>query len=228
MIDSLRSVISGSIPASVCASGSGTHQVNIRVAFGTRNELDRFKPLFKEQQAGAREQITASLAGMTSREAAARRGRWEDEKAQLRRRGQLIDSLDALVTAGLCTVLKERGWDHEWDVVPRQARARGRSCDSPGSGWPEQVSVRLPADLVDTVRAACWHTSRQARDALEGWKARYPKVRPNQPVGARCDAEALAEYLELCAKINHRGDVWRDTVSSGTSIARAIRATGAR
>ncbi|WP_328508294.1 hypothetical protein OG981_53760 [Streptomyces mirabilis] len=220
MTDSPRTVLSGPIPASVSASFPGVRQVTMRVAFGTRDELDGFKPFFKEQQAWAREQIAVSLTGMTSREAAARRGRWDDEKAELRRRGQLIDSLDSLVTAGLCRALEKRGWNREWDLIPRQAKTRGRTCGSPGSGWPEQISVRLPADLVHTVYAACWHTSKEARDALEKWQTRYPKARPNLPLRTRCDADALAEYRELCAKINHRGDVWRDAVASGIGIAR--------
>ncbi|MFH0180659.1 hypothetical protein [Streptomyces cacaoi] len=221
MTDSLRIVLSGSIPASVSVPVSGVHQVTVHLAFGTRNELDSLKPLFKEQHARAREQLVASLTGMTSRQAAARRGRWNKDKADLRWRGQLLDSLDALVTAGLCKTLEERGWNHPWNLLPGPAIApAGRTCGSPGSGWPEEISVWLPADLVHTVRAACWHTSKEGRDALEKWHQRYPKARPNQPLRTRCDADALAEYRELCAKINHRGDVWRDAVASGIGIVR--------
>ncbi|MFJ4526502.1 hypothetical protein ACIP4Y_37295 [Streptomyces sp. NPDC088810] len=202
--------------------------MNVRVPLGTNDELKGFKPFFKEQRAWAQEQLAASLAGMTSREAAARRGRWEDEKAGLRRRGQLIDSRDALVTGGLCKVLEERGWNREWGDILQQARNPGRSCGSPESGWPEEVNVRLPVDLVNIVLAACWHTSRQALHELERWKARHPRARPTKPSRARCDAVALAEYQELRSKLNHRGDVWREAVASGIRIARTARdaATG--
>ncbi|MGW2447944.1 hypothetical protein [Streptomyces sp. NPDC001675] len=174
-----------------------------------------------------REQFTASLAGLDSRVAAARRGRWENEKDEMRRHGRLLDSIDALVTAGLCQVLEERGWNHEWDDIPHQAKAPGRSRGSPDSGWPDQVNVRLPVDLVNTVLAACWHTSKEPREQLQKWHKRHPKARPTKPTRARCDPGALAEYQELRRKINYTGDVWRDAVASGIIIARTARDSAA-
>lgn len=209
----LRTIITGSVP--------GTVQITAYVSYDTRKELDGLKPFFAQQRAWAREQPMASTTGMTRREADARRVLWQDQKVELRYRGRLIDSLNALVTGGLFRELEKRGWNRQWDPFPRQTRAPGRSPGSPSGVWQEPVSVRLPVDLVNTVYAACWHTSKEARTLLDEWKRHHPKACPNRTSRPGCDEAALAEYRQICAKITHRGDVWRAAVLNGLDKARA-------
>ncbi|MGW2447947.1 hypothetical protein [Streptomyces sp. NPDC001675] len=212
---SLRSIITGSVP--------GTVQITAYVSYDTRKELDALKTLFAEQRAWARKHPMASTAGLTRRETDARRGLWQDQKSELRREGRLIDSLNALVTSGLFQELEKRGWNHEWDDFPRQARAPGRSPGSPGGVWQEPVSVRLPVDMVNIVYAACWHTSKEARTLLDEWRERHPKACPNRTSRPGCDEASLAEYRQICAKIAHRGDVWRAAVLNGIGNARTAQ-----
>ncbi|MGW2892451.1 hypothetical protein ACWDDN_45575 [Streptomyces griseoruber] len=216
----LRTFITGSVP--------GTVQITAYVSYDTRKDLDGLKSFFAQQRAWAGEQPMASTAGMTRREADARRALWQDQKVELRYTGQLIDSLNALVTGGLFRELEERGWNRPWDPFPRQARAPGRSPGSPRGVWQEPVSVRLPVDLVNTVYAACWHTSKEPRTLLEEWKRRHPKACPNRTKRPGCDEAALAEYRQICATITHRGDLWRAAVLNGLDKARASQdpATG--
>ncbi|MFJ4473131.1 hypothetical protein ACIP2X_37345 [Streptomyces sp. NPDC089424] len=216
----LRTLITGSVP--------GTVQITAYVSCDTRKELDGLKPFFVEQRARARGHPMASTAGLTRREADARRGQWEDRKTELRRSGVLIDSRDALVTGGLCLEIEQRGWNREWEPFPPQARAPGRSAGSPDGAWEKSVTVRLPVDLVNTVYAACWHTSKEARTLLEEWKRRHPKACPKRTSRPGCDEAALDEYRQICAKITHRGDLWRAAVLNGLDKARASQdpATG--
>ncbi|MCX5097907.1 hypothetical protein OOK36_56860 [Streptomyces sp. NBC_00365] len=70
------------------------------------------------------------------------------------------------MAGGLYREVEERGRNHEWGPFPRQAKAQGRSAGSPNGVWREPVIVRLPAELVHIVYAACRHTSKEARDLL--------------------------------------------------------------
>ncbi|MFC8784930.1 hypothetical protein [Streptomyces nigra] len=65
---------------------------------------------------------------------------------------------------------------------------------------------------------------------LEEWKRRHPKAFPNRTSHPGCDEAALAEYRQICAKITHRGDLWRAAVLNGLDKARALQdlATGMR
>lgn len=208
MTENLSVTITGWIP------------VTVYVSIDTRKQLEGLKPFFKEQKAWAREQPMASIVGLSRREADARRGLWAEKKAKLRREGQLIDSLNALVTGGLCQEIDKREWNRVWDPYPHQARAQGRSPGSPSGVWEAPIPVRLPADLVNTVYAACWHTSKEPSTLLEKWQQRHPKAHPNRTMQPGCDAAALAEYRQICAKITHRGDVWRAAVINGINNAR--------
>lgn len=215
----LRTIITGSVP--------GTVQITAYVSYDTRKELDGLKTFFVQQRAWARKHPMASTAGLNRRETDARRTLWQDKKTELRREGRLIDSLNALVTSGLFREIENRGWNREWDPFPRQARAPGRSPGSPSGVWQEPVSVRLPVDLVNTVYAACWHTSKEARTLFEEWTQHHPKARPNRTSRPGCDEAALAEYRQICARITHRGDVWRAAVLTGLGNARTAQGLAA-
>ncbi|MFB7371952.1 sigma-70 family RNA polymerase sigma factor [Streptomyces sp. NPDC056222] len=92
----------------------------------------------------------ARTVQLTPREAAARRSLLAEQKEQLRRHGQLVDSGRALVTGALVKVITDRGWDRrDWPPLPRQSQ--GRWVGSPEGSWPEKLTVELPADLV------AWH-----------------------------------------------------------------------
>lgn len=220
MTEDLGSVIT---TGSVFGPIAGIVQITAQVPFGTRKELDGLKPFFEEQRTWARDQPEASVAGLTRREADARRGRWGDQKAELRRQGRLTDSLDALATGGLFREIEARGWNRKWAPFPRQARVPGRTPGSPCGIWEESVTVRLPADLVNIVYAACWHMSKEPKARLEEWKRRHPKARPSRASRPECDEAALEEYRQICAKIIHRGDVWRAAVLNGIDNSRTAR-----
>ncbi|MER6471549.1 RNA-binding domain-containing protein [Streptomyces collinus] len=79
------------------------------------------------------------------------------EKDELRRQGRLNDSVNVLVTGGVCQVIEERGWNREWGAFRHQAMVRGR--------WaPRGKTVRgcrqtldnsgVPVMDVEAVRAA--------------------------------------------------------------------------
>lgn len=196
----------------------GTVSVTACVPYGTQAQLENLKMFFDAERARARTLSMASTEGLSRREASARRTLWEEQKEQLRRRGQLTDSLVALVIGGLCREIEAREWNRDWPDVPRQTR--GRWPGSPQGEWPEEVSVRLPADLVQTVRAACWHTCRKEIGLLYAWREQHPKARPTCPSRPRCDAAALNEYKELASKIITTGEIWRAAVARGIGTDR--------
>ncbi|MFF7046514.1 hypothetical protein ACIP4T_31960 [Streptomyces massasporeus] len=112
-----------------------------------------------------------------------------------------------------------------WDPFPHQARAQGRSPGSPNGVWHEPVTVRLPTDLVNTVYAACWHTSKDALAQLEDWKQRHPKARPNHSTRRNCTEAELAEFQAIRSRITHRGDIWRAAVLQGLQTAYRLQPT---
>ncbi|MFJ3518437.1 hypothetical protein [Streptomyces sp. NPDC090131] len=163
----------------------------------------------------------ADTNGLSRREAAARRARWAAEKERLRRLGRLCDSRRALVTGGLAKVIADREWDR--NVPPAlPGQARGRWVGSPQGSWPEKLTVELPADLVTTTQAGCWHASREATDALHKWHEHNPGARPNRPEHPRCGLMELDHYQRLAAEILTPGHIWREAVLSGIAAASLI------
>jgi hypothetical protein len=82
---------------------AGTISVTARAQFGTREQLAALKPLFqgekKRAKALAREEPWRT-AGLPGRETAAVRARWQEHRAQLRERGELVDTLDVWLWPG--------------------------------------------------------------------------------------------------------------------------------
>ncbi|MCK8438586.1 hypothetical protein G3I77_38045 [Streptomyces sp. D2-8] len=198
---------------------TGEVTVTAAVKLDTRRQLDALKPFFKEEHTRAKQHPLALTTGLSRREAEARRGQWNERKKQMRREGTLIDSFNALVTAGLCQEIDQRGWNSPWDPFPHQARAQGRSPGSPNGVWHEPVTVRLPTDLVNTVYAACWHTSKDARDQLEDWQQRHPKAHPTHSTRHNCTEAERAEFEAIRSRITHRGDIWRAAILRGLHTA---------
>ncbi|SNS80780.1 hypothetical protein [Actinomadura mexicana] len=117
--------------------------------------------------------------------------------AELRERGELLDTAAAVLAVGVHAELAARGWDREWPDAPETAIS-GRWPGSRSTGWPERIGANLPVGLVEQVRAACWHSSpidelREFRDAF-----------PGLLTGVR-----LREYDELTAQITTPGEIWR-------------------
>ncbi|MFJ8697067.1 hypothetical protein [Streptomyces roseolilacinus] len=161
-------------------------------------------------------------AGLGSREAAAVRAARRLELTRARERGELLDSVDRLATLGVRRELTSRGWDHLWPDYPEEARGPGRWPGSPDGGFPEKLTLRLPADLEHQVRAACWHTSADAIAALLDWRDRYPRVVPRRhraPAGQEC---ALEAYRRLSARVTTTGEIWRAGIRRGIDACHAL------
>ncbi|MFF7199150.1 hypothetical protein ACIOC1_34075 [Streptomyces sp. NPDC088197] len=193
----------------------GKIPVTISVPSTTRTTLTALKPYFAKERERVRAHELANTRGLTGREARARRDLWEEEKARLRRAGELADSIEALVTGGVVQEIETRGWNKDWPTQPRQSR--GRWPGSPNPAGPAAISVRLPVDLVLTVRAGCWAACGKEVGLLSDWRDRYPDARPNRPHRPGCDTDALAEYHRLAARIITPGEVWRAALVHGLS-----------
>ncbi|GAA3162801.1 MULTISPECIES: hypothetical protein [Streptomyces] len=208
-------------------TGAGTVPVTVRLAYGTRARL---RELLCGQRQWRRELAAGerwSTKGLGRREASAVRAAWRQELAGLRERGQLLDSLDALATLGVRREVAHRGWDRPWPACPPQARDLGRWPGSADGGFPEQLSLRLPASLENQVRAACWYASYEAIEALEEWRLRYPQVMPRRRWAPTGLESALAAYDRLAARVITTGEIWRAGIRHGMATAAGHRAVGA-
>jgi hypothetical protein len=144
-------------------------------------------------------------------------------RAHLRETGELTDTLDALVAFGVRAELAARGWDRQWPPLPAQAKNPGRWPGTRDGGWPERVTVRLPAPLVNQVLSACWHTSADAIGKLRDWRDEHPDMLPTKPFRYPEDDAALAEYEALAAQVTPAGHIWRAAVQRGIAAAPVIR-----
>ncbi|WP_326615186.1 hypothetical protein OG949_40545 (plasmid) [Streptomyces scopuliridis] len=205
-------------------AADGSVKVTVYLATGTLNDLSGLAAYLAAELNRAKAHSMADTRGLDRRTAAARRARWELQKEQLRRSGQLFDSRRALVTAGLAHVITDRGWDRQ-DLPPVPGQFRGRWVGSVNIGFSEQISVDLPADLVNRARAGCYHYSRLATDALHKWHERNPRATPTRPNRPGCDPEEYAEYTRLTDLVLTPGAIWRDAVKTGIIMAQALSST---
>ncbi|MDJ0375787.1 hypothetical protein QMK19_41050 [Streptomyces sp. H10-C2] len=204
---------------------AGTITVTARVAYGTKRQLADMRPLFKAERARARALSTSAQwnwDGLPGREAAAKRAQWAMYRAHLREAGELADTLDGLVAFGVRTELAALGWDRDWPMLPAQAKNPGRWPGTRDGGWPERVTVRLAAGLVNQVLAACWHTSADAIGKLRDWRDKHPDMLPTRPFRYPAEDAALAEYEELAAQVTPAGDIWRAAVQHAVAARPVI------
>ncbi|TMR14093.1 hypothetical protein ETD86_29550 [Nonomuraea turkmeniaca] len=124
--------------------------------------------------------------------------------ADLRASGELLDTVDALMTHAVKAELTLRGWNLDWPPVPANAPKSGRWPGSLHEHWPVKINARIPADLATRVHAACYHTSKEAIDALRVWRDDHPEI-----VTPRSDPAAWREYQELADQVTTPGDIWR-------------------
>ncbi|GAA4209128.1 hypothetical protein GCM10022252_75180 [Streptosporangium oxazolinicum] len=124
--------------------------------------------------------------------------------AGLRERGELLDTLTALAAYAVRAELVGRGWNHDWPPVPDTAPKAGRWPGSIDKGWTVQIRTRIPAELAQRVHAACWHTSKDAIEALRAWRDNNPGII------TQVNAPDLWEgYVELAKQVTVPGKVWR-------------------
>lgn len=117
--------------------------------------------------------------------------------AELRERGELLDTAAAVLAVGVRAELAARGWDREWPDAPETAIS-GRWPGSRSTGWPERIGANLPVGLVEQVRAACWHSS--PIDELREFRDSFPGL---------LTGRRLREYDELTAQLTTPGEIWR-------------------
>jgi hypothetical protein len=114
----------------------------------------------------------------------------------------LVDTLDVLVTLGVRAELAARGWDTTpWPPPPAEALVPGHWPGSRNRGWPEKVTVRLPAPLVAMVWSACRHTSAKAIAKLRDWRDAHPRALPIRAFRTGREDQALAEYERLTPQV---------------------------
>ncbi|MGW3307578.1 hypothetical protein ACWDG9_13450 [Streptomyces sp. NPDC001073] len=204
----------------------GVRPVNICLPSGTLSRLADLQPYFDTESTRAYTSGMSDTGTLTSLELAARKGRLDSEKEQLRLQGLLIDSKRALVVVGLVQEIASRGWqDRKWDPLP--GLSRGRWPGSTAGGCPEKITVDLPADLVNTVKAGCWDISKEAIGHLREWRQRHPTARPNCPTRPGCPPEAVAEYNRYAAQVLTAGAIWRLAVDHGIATALTRRGEAA-
>ncbi|MFE2477064.1 hypothetical protein [Streptomyces sp. NPDC059389] len=139
--------------------------------------------------------------------------------ADIRARGDLLDTLDRLAALGVRRELEARGWNRLWPPHPEPACFPGRWPGSRDRDFPERICLRLPVTLEGQVRAACWFTSADAIAAIRVWRERYPRVRTRRrrtPAGME---NALVEYDRLAAIVTTTGDIWRAGVQQAIEFA---------
>ncbi|MEU4229520.1 hypothetical protein AB0F17_34930 [Nonomuraea sp. NPDC026600] len=187
---------------------SGVTPITPRVSAHLRDLLTQRIP----QEAAARRQVLADPRwqvtwDMTAVERASIRAAARAHIADMRERGELLDTVDALMTHAVRIELTRRGWDHDWPPVPNIAPRAGRWPGSVDQQWPAKINARLPADLVARVHAACWHTSAEAIGELRRWRDNHPEV-----VTEHRAPTLWAQYKALADQVTTPGDVWRQAL----------------
>lgn len=202
----------------------GATSITVRAPEGTNRRLKALRPAFTAEREQARQWRAEqwSTAGLTGREAAARRAQWAAHRERLRRAGTLLDTLSVAVAAGVRAELRDRGWwEANWPPLPNEALIPGRWPGSRDGEWPEKVPLRLPADLVDRTRRACWHTSAEAIGHLRDWRDRWNYPLPTRIWRSGIEEEALREYEALAAEVTTTGEIWRDGLLRAVGLLEA-------
>ncbi|MCZ4126182.1 hypothetical protein [Streptomyces sp. H39-S7] len=193
---------------------AGTTTVTARVAYGTKRQLADKQPLFTAERSRARALATSApwdWDGLPCREAAANRAQRAMYRAHLRETASWPTRWTGWWRSG-CGPSWRRAIGTDWPALPAQAKNPGRWPGTRDGDWPERVTIRLPAGLVNQVLAACWHTSADAIGKLRDWRDKHPDMLPTKPVRYPAEDAALAEYEELAAQVTPAGDIWRAAV----------------
>ena len=92
--------------------------------------------------------------------------------ARAARRENLEDAatIDTWMAAAVRLELGRLGWDHRWQPLPSGAVGAGRGWGVSSSlPFDGRLSFRLPAELADKLRRACYWTSQKHVEALQRW-----------------------------------------------------------
>jgi hypothetical protein len=183
--------------------------------------------------------------GLRGGELARARAQLRAELAHERAEGRLIGSRDLLVAQELRQVLAARGWDKAWSAPESGAIGPGRRWgverdrylmergEDEDAGFKGRLATRLPAELGEQLRRACYWHCKDAVEQLQAWADRYgdgPEVILRQAERAndggipttamlsaamskRPNAAAFRERDRLRAEIITTGDLVRDAVA---------------
>jgi hypothetical protein len=181
-----------------------TTQITISALWGTKGRGGRVLRAGKRERTkiSKRKRWAGRLSGGAAKRAKARAA-YTAHLRKLRQGGELLDTWPALVELGLRRLLVARGWDHDWPPVDDEALLQGRWTGSREIGAPERINVRVDEDLVERVRAACWHTSVEAIAELRDWRDEHPGL---------VFGDELDEYNELAERVVTPGEAWREAL----------------
>ncbi|HEY8986367.1 MAG TPA: hypothetical protein VIU15_43195 [Streptomyces sp.] len=193
---------------------TGETKVTVRVPLGTRlaltSGLERHQAWSQQLKAHHR----AQLKGLTPAQRDTLRGEQRQALDVLRSCGGLLDKRDLLIAFGIRQELQARGWDRSWTGVDWEEIPMGLLPAALVSGYPESLSLSLPATLVEQVRAGCWASSRESIRRLRQWRADYSAA-----VLQSRDGPPEAEYERLAAGVTTTGEVYRAGVRRGLHAA---------
>lgn len=173
-------------------------------------DLDALDELAREEVAREARWRRARIAlipsrGLTAQERTDALRRVRVERARHRAAGDLMGTRDLLLAWGARTELARRGWDRRvWDRVPPGGAAAGHPWGSRvGVPYTGRLSVRLPPDLVDTMRRSTHWVSAPAIEQLMAWRDRWG---PSLDVRLRrAEHEGVPSPLALAAMLGTRG-----------------------
>lgn len=217
-------------------------------------ELRRLNKLAQakvEQEKKWLEKRRKGHTGLRAGELAQARKELRAQLAAEREAGRLLGSRDLVLARALRAELTARGWLKEWPAPEPGGIGPGRRWGAdPGryghdleedGGFKARLAVRLPEDLGETLRRACYWHCHAIEKQLQEWADRWgdgPEVilrraeRENgggiplmafvgAALGKRAPLEALKERDKLRAQIITTGDVLRAAVDRAIGPAPA-------
>ncbi|MEU9136907.1 hypothetical protein AB0D33_13205 [Streptomyces sp. NPDC048404] len=202
-------------------SGEDTDEtkVTVRVPLGTRLAL---RSVLEQHQAFVRKLRSshqARLKELTPAQRDVLRAGQHQELLALRRHGGLLDNGNALVTFGLRREVEARGWDRPWPDVDGEGVPMDLLPISGGGGYPERLSLLLPATLVEQVHAGCWPVSKESIGQLGQWRGNHAAGVLRPQATAPEEQAAAAEYRCLAAGVTETGEVYRAGIRRGLHAA---------
>ncbi|WP_419664765.1 hypothetical protein [Streptomyces sp. 2-1] len=198
---------------------TGETKVTVRVPLGTRLALTSVLERHQAFTHKLRSEHKARLKHLTPEQRDILRAEQRQELHALRSHGELLDKKDVLVAFGLRREVQARGWNHPWQDMDWNEIPMGLF---PGStrnrSYPETLSLRLPATLVEQVRAGCWTASKETIRQLQQWRPDHPAL-VLDPRAAAHEEQAAAQYQQLAAGVTTTGEVYRAGIRQGLHAA---------